>query len=117
MVLEYMADKNYEYYLNKIVDDITFCVDNVKNISLEEFCADIVLNNAICFRFIMISENGRKISDEIKEKYADIPWHQIHGLRNRIVHDYGSVQLNIVYDAAKKDLPDLLDKFTHLEIK
>ena len=43
-----------------------------------------------------------------KEVYPNIPWNKISGLRNRIVHDYGSIQLDIIYNTVKYDLPILI---------
>lgn len=56
------------------------------------------------FRFIQISEYIKKLSIEFKESHNNIPWISIIGLRNRIVHEYGNIDLNIVYEAIKKDI-------------
>ena len=58
---------------------------------------------------IQISENSEKLSDEYKESHSYIPWNAVYGFRNRIVHDYGNVDLNIVYDTLKNDIPGLLE--------
>ena len=50
-----------------------------------------------------------KLSDEYKEKRGYIPWNAMYGLRNRIVHDYGNVDLNIVFETLKNDIPELLE--------
>ncbi len=42
-------------------------------------------------------------------KHGNIPWSALGGLRNRIVHDYGNVDLNIVYETLKNDIPELLE--------
>jgi len=60
------------------------------------------------FRMIQISENARKLSDDYKQKHFNIPWNALYGLRNRIVHDYGNVVLDIVFETLKKDIPDML---------
>lgn len=60
------------------------------------------------FRLIQISENANKLSDEFKQNYAFIPWRAIKGMRNKIVHEYGSVDLGVVYDTVKEDIPELL---------
>lgn len=49
------------------------------------------------------------MSDEYKEKRGYIPWNAMYGLRNRIVHDYGNVDLNIVFETLKNDIPELLE--------
>ena len=96
------------YYVKSIIDDIEFIVKNTKDISCEDFEEDILLNNAVCFRFIQISENAKKIPITISAQYTNIPWNKISGLRNRIVHDYGSIQFDIIYQTIKEDLPKLL---------
>ena len=60
------------------------------------------------FRMIQLSENAKKLSESYKMNNSNIPWNAIYGLRNRIVHDYGSVDLNVVYETLKNDIPELL---------
>jgi uncharacterized protein with HEPN domain len=64
------------------------------------------------FRLIQISESAKKLSDDYKRTHPHIPWTAVYGLRNRIVHDYGSVDLGIVYSTLKNDIPDLLEEVT-----
>ena len=62
------------------------------------------------FRLIQISENAKKISDEFKADHNDIPWTDVYGLRNRIVHEYGNVDMSVIYDTLVNDIPDFLNK-------
>lgn len=107
--------KNAEYYLNKIIEDIDFSINVTKNLSYDEFVENIILNNAISFRFIQISENAKKLPNSFIINYPDIPWGKISGLRNKIVHDYGNVELDIIYDTVMNNLPDLLNKIKTLK--
>lgn len=100
--------KDDKYYISKIINDIEFCLRNLTKTTLHEFDSDEILSSAISFKFVQISENVKKLSPEIFNKYKNIPWHKISGLRNRIVHDYGSVELDIIYYTVKQNLPDLL---------
>ena len=59
------------------------------------------------FRLIQISENSKRLSDQFKNEYLQIPWMAVYGLRNRIVHDYGNVDLSIIYSTVKNDIPEL----------
>ena len=63
----------------------------------------------LVYRNKLLSENAKKFSDEYKEKRGYIPWNAMYGLRNRIVHDYGNVDLNIVFETLKNDIPELLE--------
>ncbi len=59
------------------------------------------------FRLIQISENINKVSIDFKLIHQEVPWHSIKGFRNRLVHEYGSVDLKFVYDALIYDIPKL----------
>ena len=96
-----------KYYIDKILKDIDFCINNLNDVTIEEFNEDEVLSSAISFKFVQISENVKKLPNNIYDIYPNVPWMKISGLRNRIVHDYGSIQLDIIYDTVKNNLPDL----------
>ncbi|MCR5201772.1 MAG: DUF86 domain-containing protein [Lachnospiraceae bacterium] len=101
--------KTDNYYITKICDDLSFIVKHTKNIDEEELSANEILLDSMLFRLIQISENVKRLSDIYKDKHSSIPWKAIYGLRNRIVHDYGSVDLNIIYSTLKDDIPELLN--------
>ena len=82
---------------------------NMKNIDITEFSTNEILLDSMLFRMIQISENARKLSDEYKQQCNNIPWNALYGLRNRIVHDYGNVDLRVVFDTLKHDIPELLE--------
>ncbi len=67
--------------------------DDIKN--------NAILVDSIMFRFVMISESVTKLSDDFKDAHSNIPWKDIKGMRNRIVHNYGSVDFGIVYSSIK----------------
>ena len=79
------------------------------DVDIEELNANEILLDSMLFRMIQLSENAKKLSDEYKEKRGYIPWNAMYGLRNRIVHDYGNVDLNIVFETLKNDIPELLE--------
>ena len=97
--------KNDEHYLFKIINDIDKVISYAKGLSFLEFIEDEIVLDSILFRMIQISESIKKLSTEFKSNYNDIPWVDISGFRNRIVHDYDSTDYSIVYEIVKKDLP------------
>ena len=100
--------KNDTYYIQKIIQDLNFIVLHMKDICIEELNENEVLLDSMLFRMIQLSENVKKLSDEYKMKNSNVPWNAIYGLRNRIVHDYGNVDLNVVFETLKNDVPELL---------
>ena len=107
--------KNDDYYLNRILTDITFIVNHMKNVDLQELHDNEILLDSMLFRMIQISENAKRLSSDYRDANSNLPWDEISGLRNRIVHDYGNVNLNIIYDTLKNDIPDLLVQLSRAE--
>ena len=106
--------KNDVYYIRKILKDIKFIIKNTKGITLENLELNEVLCDSILFRLIQISENSVKLTAEFKSKHNDIPWQAIKGMRNKIVHEYGDVELDIVYQTVTEDMPQIYEKLVIL---
>lgn len=103
--------KNDEYYVSKILNDLTFIADKMKNVDQKMLGENEILLDSMMFRLIQIQENAKRLTDAYKYEHNDIPWTDINGLRNRIVHDYGNVDLEIVYTTLKHDVPNLIKQF------
>ena len=86
-----------------------FIVLHMQNIDMEELNVNEILLDSMLFRMIQLSENAKKLSEKYKSEHGGIPWNAMYGLRNRIVHDYGNVDLEVVYDTLKNDVPELLE--------
>lgn len=99
--------KDDRYYVSQLINDVEFILKHTKGISIMQFSEDELLQDSMMFRLIQISENVLKLSDGFKKTHAHIPWFAIKGLRNRIVHDYGNVDLTIVYDTLIDDIPNI----------
>ena len=109
--------KNDNYYIQKIKKDLEFIVVQMQNTDLEELNTNEILLDSMLFRMIQLSENAKRLSEEYKNLRKNIPWNAMYGLRNRIVHDYGNVDLSVVYETLKNDIPELLEKFKERDIK
>ncbi len=102
--------KNDNYYLDKIRTDIEFIIVHMKDVDLQELNDNEVLLDSMLFRMIQISENAKRLSEKYKEENTNLPWNELTGLRNRVVHDYGNVDLNIVFETLKYDIPELMEQ-------
>ena len=96
------------YYVEKLLTDLSFIQKHTHRHTQETLQADEVLLDSVMFRLIQISENADRLTDPFKALHSAIPWRAIKGLRNRIVHEYGNVDLSIIYDTVKNDIPELL---------
>jgi uncharacterized protein with HEPN domain len=75
---------------------------------MEKFEADEVMQHAVMRLIQIIKEAARKISSEYKDTYHTIPWTQIIGMRNRVVHEYFRVVTEVVWEVVEKDFPALI---------
>ena len=100
--------KNDNYYIQKIRKDLEFIVEHMHDVDIEKLNANEILLDSMLFRMIQLSENAKKLSDEYKLMHGNTPWNALYGFRNRIVHDYGNVDLEVVFDTLKNDIPELL---------
>lgn len=108
--------KNDEYYIEKILSDLEFIIEHTKGKTKDEIENNILLVDSIMFRIIQIAENNSRLSNEFKMKYCEISWMAIKGMRNRIVHDYGVVNMEIVYDTVTRWIPQMYEKLTNILI-
>jgi len=98
-------EKNDKWFIQKIINDLEFVIEHTKGISKEQIENDPVLLDSIMFRIIQIGENSDRLTSEFKNKHSNIPWRSIKGMRNLIVHDYGKVDLSIVFDTVNVSVP------------
>lgn len=99
--------KNDPYYIKKMLKDIKFVIEKTNGITLDELEANEVLCDSVLFRLIQISENSIKLTAEFKTTHNDIPWQAIKGMRNKIVHEYGDVEFDVVHQTITEDIPKL----------
>ena len=99
--------KNDQFYLKKIITDLEFMIKHTAGKSAKEIENDELLLDSVMFRLIQISENSEKLTEKLKNDNSHIQWKAIKGMRNRIVHDYGFINMAIVYDTIVNSIPEL----------
>jgi len=94
--------KSDEIRLNHIVDSLNRIEQFVSSSLKDDKTASAVL-----YELTIIGEAVRALSDSLKAQLSDVPWIDIVGMRNRIVHEYFSIDHEILWNTVEKDLPDL----------
>ena len=107
--------KNDKYYLEKIISDLRFIIEHTKGKTKDEIENNDLLVDSIMFRIIQIAENNSRLSEEFKKKYSEIPWVAIKVMRNKNVHDYGVVNMVIVYDTVTRWIPEMYGKLMRIQ--
>ena len=108
--------KNDEYYIERVLNNLQFIKKNMKEVSIDILKENEILLDSMLFRLIQIQEDIKKLSIEFKMKHDSIPWFQISGIRNRIVHDYGNIDLRVVYKSLTGDVDLLINIFSSIKI-
>lgn len=88
------------------------CIEKIEFIagelgSLESFVIKWVEQDAMLRNFEIIGEAANHISYATKEKYSEIEWFKLRGMRNLVTHEYFGIKLEVIWDTAIKDVPVL----------
>ena len=93
--------------LQRILDNISNIESLLQTTTEESFLNNLKDYNAICLEFIQIGEKVNTLPEEFYDEYPDVPWHELYGLRNRIVHGYDKVKKSIIWTTIINDLPSI----------
>lgn len=102
-----MSKREWKLFVEDILESIELVESYVTNMDFENFKNDRKTIDAVVRNFEIIGEASKNIPDDVKDKYQDIDWEGIVGLRNRIAHEYFGLSLTIVWTIIKQELPSL----------
>ena len=109
-----MPDKDY-YILLSMIETIDKIIQYTQDYeSAEELYQNDRDFDAAMMNFIVIGEEVGKLSNQLKEKTQQINWQKIYGLRNIIAHHYFGINVDIVWQIIRNDLPQLKDDLNQL---
>jgi len=97
-------------FIEHILDSINAIEKFSKNINREKLLRNRLKQSAIVREIEIIGEAVKNISQGLKNKYPEVQWKEIAGTRDKMIHHYFGVDLNIIWDIIKTDLPDLKEK-------
>ena len=100
--------------LQHILDSIGEIEIYLHNVSIEQFFQNSEKRFATIKQIEIIGEACNALTEELKNTNKDIPWRAIIGFRNISVHEYFGVNLQLVWEIAKIDLPELKEKIQRL---
>ena len=93
--------------VEKIQKYISKVLEYTKDTTYDDFINNSILVEACVFNLSQIGELANKIGKDFENSHSSIPWRVMYGLRNKIVHDYEGVNLVLIWDIVKEDLPEL----------
>ena len=99
--------KHDAVYLSHILDAINQIESYTAGLSYETFSKDRLVQDGVIRQLEVIGEACRGLSAEFRAQHPDLPWKQIMGLRNRLIHVYFDINLGIIWDVVQADIPAL----------
>lgn len=100
-----MIKKDYSDYLQDILDSINDTEEFVREMTFDDFLKDKKTINAVIRSIEVIGEAAKNIPDALREKYINVPWKKMAGMRDKLIHEYFGIDLEIVWQVIKNDLP------------
>ena len=94
-------------FISDILENIDLITNSVKDVSKEKFVRDLNLRDATVRRLEIIGEAVKNVPFSFRDKYQDVPWKDIAGFRDVILHSYFRVDLELLWTVVKEELPDL----------
>ena len=102
-----------------LLDDILVCMQKIQSyiagFSYDDFESDLKTQDAIIRNIEVIGEATKKLSGDLRREYHNVPWKAMAGMRDRLIHGYFGVNIDIIWEVATLDIPGLRDKIERIK--
>ncbi len=106
--------RDYKLFIKDILDCIEKIEDFVGDMGLEEFTEDDKTSSAVVRKLEIIGEATKNIPEFMRDQYKEIPWKDMAGMRDKIIHFYFGVDYEIVWKVIKERLPEIKPEITRI---
>lgn len=110
-----MSERTDSDFLDHIKEALKRIIAYTETMRRPDFFEDIKTQDAVVRNLEIIGEATKNLSEEIRKNHSEIPWKNLAGMRDRLIHQYFGMNLDIVWDVAKEELPKLLLHINSIE--
>lgn len=112
-----MSSRDYRDFIEDIKNSIKFIFSFTENITFDMFEEDIKTQFAVIRCFEIIGEGTKRIPQEFKDLYPEIPWKIMASMRDRLIHGYDVVNTVVLWKTIQKDIPALSIQMNKINIE
>lgn len=94
-------------YLKDILEAIEAIENFIRGMDFETFKNDDMRASAVIRKFEIIGEATKNVPEDIKQKYSSIPWSDMAGMRDRLIHFYFGIKYELVWNTIKEEIPGI----------
>jgi len=109
--------KDIKIFIDHIIECIKLIEDFAKGLTKDKLVKDKLKQSAIIRQIEIIGEAVKNLPKEFIEKHKDIPWKDIIGMRDKVIHQYFDIDIDIVWNVLKEDIPELKRKIKNIQVK
>jgi uncharacterized protein with HEPN domain len=102
-----MKRRDLRDYLLDIIDSIDDIENFTENLTYEQFVKDRKTLNAVVRSIEIIGEAAKQLPNEVKAKYNTLPWKEITGMRDKLIHAYFGMDTETIWETVHKNIPTL----------
>ncbi|KAF0133597.1 MAG: hypothetical protein FD145_1213 [Candidatus Saganbacteria bacterium] len=99
--------RDYRVYLDDIIGAIEKIEKYINGLTFDEFSRDEKTIDSVIRNFEIIGEAAKNVPEEIRQEYPKIPWKEMAGMRDKLIHEYFGVKIEVVWETIKKRLPNV----------
>lgn len=103
-----MPPREWRVRVNDIVEAAERALGYVQGLTFDQFASDPRTVDAVSYAIVVIGEAAKAIPETVTRAAPEIPWADVRGMRNRIAHEYFGVDVKVLWQTVRDDLPPLL---------